>query len=298
MDQEILRRIKESKRDYNRKAQKAELMIRNKFFMEELKETPVNFKGYYFEKNGNDLIYHGKNGYKIDMSNFEKFNNFCKKWNISTDWDGKINTLSKFIKETPQIVTSSINLLILNGHLSSGDIEYFDYNEFHERECLYLKIDPWTSQKDIKEIWPRIEKLQKIVFHYKAELRSTFSRDLCWYDLKNKFKLSYGQISKFWIEYCPEDIDLLVMKRIKRKEKKDLSQEDAKELLKEIRNDKSMNDLKTQFEEEREYYISGPDSLFKSAIKEGIKRITKYIKQIKTPQKLLSIRKDNHNIES
>jgi hypothetical protein len=100
MDEQILNRIKESRREYDKKTQRAELLIRNKQFIKELKETPADFVVDFEDRlkfKTKKLSVDGVNLY-INVESFSKFKNFCLKWHIHSPWDGNIDTLSEFIK--------------------------------------------------------------------------------------------------------------------------------------------------------------------------------------------------------
>jgi len=339
VDKEILKRIEESKKDYDKNAQRAELLKRNKTFLNELEGIKKRLGNKFFElkkvdikkltKISNDnlllkldypkenifksevpleevnsaylhYLYYGEyNGYNpkvaiekdyyfdspdlntvlvydedldsirtkiicksgIIEKYMEKWIEFCTKWHTDVDWDGKLSSLSKFQNPLVSIGTDYRNL----------DLP------------IHINIGPWTSWKDIKDRWDDIEILKEMV-STKPQKSQNFSRDLCWYDLNKKLKLSPGKIAKLWIEHCPKDIDLLVIKKIKRAER-ELSEEKASELLEEIRGDPTMNDLKIQFENEREIYIKGPYSPFTDLIKKAIKSMSSKIKEFNLPAK-------------
>jgi hypothetical protein len=187
----------------------------------------------------------------------EKWIEFCAKWQIDSSWGGELSTLSKF--QNP-LVSISINYRNLG-------------------LPIQINIGPWTSWKDIKQRWHEIELIKRTSFSKPKKKSRVFSRDLCWYDLNKKFKLSPGKIGKLWIKHRPEDVDLLVMKKVRRDEKKELSEEKASELLREIKIDPAMNDLKIQFEKEREIYVEGPYSPLKDLIKKAIKSMDSKIKE-------------------
>jgi len=336
MNKDVLRRIKESKKDYDKKTQRAALLKRNKNFLNELEGIKKRLgnefykvKDVYVHKlketsNDNILLkldypkaniiisekpledvdaayleyhlYRGFDGYNPraaikDDSYFknspdldtvivydedlnslqtkiickfqvlrayvEKWIEFCAKWQIDSSWGGELSTLSKF--QNP-LVSISINYRNLG-------------------LPIQINIGTWTSWEDIKQRWHEIELIKRTSFSKPKKKSQVFSRDLCWYDLNKKFKLSPGKIGKLWIKHRPEDVDLLVMKRVRRDEKNELSEEKASELLREIKIDPAMNDLRIKFEKEREEYVEGPYSPLKDLIKKAIKSMDLKIKE-------------------
>ena len=185
---------------------------------------------------------------------------FCSKWHIDPKWNGKLSNLSKLLSPLVSI------------GMDYGNPDF----------PININIGPWTSWKDVKQRWGDIELLKQTSFTIPKK-SPHFNRDLCWYDLKKKYKLSPGKIAKLWIIYCPEDIDLLVIKRVKREEKIELNEEKASELLEEIKTDPAMNELRIQFEKEREIYIEGPYSPFIDLIKKAIKSMNIKIKEFNLP---------------
>jgi len=307
VNKEILKRIEESKKDYDKKTQRAQLLIRNKQFIKELKETPADFvvdseDRLKFKTKKIDL---GGVDVYINVESFSKFKNFCLRWHIHPTWDGNIDTLSEFIKDSPEIICEPVNYLLVNGHIYFPDKEIVRPEGLERINYLYIKVDAWTSLEDIKKIWPRIEEFQRTIFSYKAELKSNFSRDLCWYDLKTTHNLSYGKIAKLWIKHFHEDIDLLVIRRFKKVNEEFLKEkiqgqtslmEDYSELLHMVKTGRLGEEIKSNFDEERKYYITGKTEhakvtpRFIDAINKAVKRMQNYINQIyESPQTLISL---------
>jgi len=285
MNNEILKLIEKSKKDFDKNSQRAELLARNKSFKKESEAISSRLGEDFFK----DLEKRIQNEKKLpdwipkelyDLR--EEWFSFCGRWHISYKWDRKINSLNKFIEKTVAII---------------DDID----TETYEGK-LYLRIDAWTTLEDIHAIWPIIEKAQKEYFILKAGKRINFGRDLCWYDLHKKYKLSQREIAKLWEENDPEDIDLLVIKRIKqdsatmkdikeyikKKQLRELEgrELDDQELLKEIKAGKLAKEYRAYFDDEREFYITGKISNrritppFAEMIKQAILRIHRYINNI------------------
>lgn len=308
MNKGILKRIKESKRIYTKKEQRAELLKRNEQFIKALKTVFVKFMNIKeVSNNCRKIFYRFENlEISIDQAHEELTRNtetvrqymrFLRKWHISSNWDGEIDSLSKFIKDTPIIIYDALSAC--ESTIPSRELEPLpDESEFN---YLYLKIDAWTSLDDIKKIWPRIQDLKKKIFDFKAEQKSNFGRDLYWYDLKKQHKLSYGQIAKLWSNHCPGDIDSILIKSFKKENEEEIKTmlkgktfvfDDNQKLLHMIKVGKLEDNIKSDFEEKKEFYITGKTEYgkftprFLDAIKQGIKRIEGYIKLLNIRSKL------------
>ena len=182
---------------------------------------------------------------------------FCERWGIYQDWNGKLSRLSK-----------DLRTLI--------EIWVWDYKE---QMPIAIYIGPWTTLDDVRNEWKEIEKIQKKI-SYKIGKSVTFSRDLCWYDLRKKYKLSYGKIAKFWIDHFPENIELMAIKRII-KDDKSLKGVDAQELLMEIKTgDPSIEELIKKFNETNELYRKPYYSPLIEIIKKSIKRMESKIERL------------------
>jgi hypothetical protein len=142
-----------------------------------------------------EVIFHKFHIFDIFVYLWKKF---CKKWHIYLDCDGRTSSLGKFQRPLVAVITDDL----LQRH-------------FYDPLPIIIKIGPWTILDDIKKVWPKIERIQKTKF-YKEEKASSFARDLCWFDLNKKLYLSNRQIAELWIANYPEDIDLLVLRRVKK----------------------------------------------------------------------------------
>lgn len=269
-DREILKLIKKSKKYYYKDDQVEELLIRNKRFSKELEEVSFRLGEDFFREIERLNEEHSKKGIPIsfDSSKFanyyDQWEAFCNRWNILSNWNGKISTLGMYLGEKYGLYA----------------------NEEKGRKRINIEISPFTTRQDVDAIWPLVEKVQKEYYGFKAGEKPNFGRDLCWYDLNKKFNLTPRQIAKLWIENCPEDIDLLVIRRIKNKEKETLKEEDDFDLLKEIKSDPCLKELKEDFEKERKFYTTGQTEHGKFAppfidlIKKAISNMNKYMNQV------------------
>jgi hypothetical protein len=315
-DEEIAKRINDTKPVYSKKEQRAELLKRNPKFLIELEELNENIKEKcggldiktittpgafikYPELLEEALVDNDSGGPVHPFIYFNhSFNEFCQRWNLYIDWDGDINNLSASIFETP---------IIVYDHWAAGTsgINFSRIPRPQKSFYLGLSLDAWTSLSDIIKIWPKIEKLQKEIFDYKAEKKSdTFGRDLAWYDLK-KNGLSLGKIAKDWIKYRPEDIDLITIKSFKKGHEKILKEKlkghtsilkDHIALLKMINDGEFGKDIKSEYESDKKLYSTGEMESgkkfaprFHDAIKQGIKRIGFYIKQTDPKEHYISL---------
>jgi len=170
----ILNRIKESRRTYNRKEQRAELLIRNAQFIKEWRELE------------------GQPELEPTIINW---GGFCGRWGLSQIWDGWPGSLAKFVQTTPGLVYHPI--------WAGQSIDWYELAPFPDDkkpDYLLIKIDPWTSLDDIKSIWHRVKELKKAVFSYADKNKSNFGCALCWYDLNKKYRMSLGKIARLWIQ--------------------------------------------------------------------------------------------------
>ncbi len=166
--------------------------------------------------------------YKLELYR-ELWERFCGKWNINPKWNANLRNFRKF-----------------QGPPVSMGVD-FPYSFLFPLSALpiIIQIGPWTTLEDIRKVWVKIERIQKRRF-YKEESSANFTRDICWYDLNTKLKMKPRQIAELWVKEFPKEIDILVMRRVK-KQYKELSEENELELLDEINVDSSLHELKTQF---------------------------------------------------
>jgi hypothetical protein len=79
--------------------------------------------------------------------------------------------------------------------------EIWDLRLDEERSFIYLRIDPWTTQKDLQELWQGIEAERKKLYGPPWKKRHTFEQALCFWDLHTQpefGKLSHGKICQSW----------------------------------------------------------------------------------------------------
>ncbi len=225
---------------------------------------------YYNPRNLHERIWN--KGIVFQQYTF-KWEDFCRRWDIGHRWDGKIDSLSIYLSDPAEI--------------------RYTWNDETGRIWLEIRINEWTTLEDIRAKWKRIEELQN-EFWGKREGRTNFNRDLCWYDLAKECKLRPSEIAKIWAELHPEDIDLLVIRGIK----KEISKEDRKgkelddfALIREVKSGFLSPKYAQDFEDERSFYITGQSRNergkvmkspvpFVDVIKKAIKRMEKDIKNM------------------
>jgi hypothetical protein len=187
----ILARIKESRREYGRKEQRAELLIRNTQFMKD-------FRKLQEKREASDNLH--ESGEEI----FElAFSRFCEKWGVSRRWNMETGSLSKFIETKPGLLYNPIWAGLPEFDIS--EVKLFPDDQ--KPDYLYVKIDPWTTLEDMKVIWGRIEELKKAIFGYSDKEKWNFGQALCWYDLHKQEKWGYGKIASVWIQEEAPHID-------------------------------------------------------------------------------------------
>jgi hypothetical protein len=277
MDQEIKELIENSRKDFDRDAQRYELLKRNNSFVKELEKTTKKLEGEIFFKvrdMGHEEIMsdlseknillindypktptHKSGGLswkyltpdsgirqkiKIFFDNYiPRWETFCERWHISSNWDGNMSSLRENLK-------GPVELKIIK-------------DEEKGISSIIIRIDNWTILDDIKEIWGEIKKYQNEIWK-KEEKRTKFARDLCWYELSKKRGLKPAEIAKIWIDKFPDEIDLIVIRRIK----KEIDKEDSiwnvmndTELLRAVKSGSLPEEYKDYFQEYRDYYITG-----------------------------------------
>lgn len=275
MDKKILKTVTQYKKDSDRDKQRYELLKRNKVFLKELRKVKKEIGGELFfksrktksvkvviDKPGDNILL--LDGYPEDTSEewkkrIEKekgkdkkqsrsvtikkrkspWNKFCERWHIKPEWNGRLDSL-KGCLERP--------------------VELFVLEEVKKKTAVILiRIDNWTILNDIREVWNKIEDAQNSMWK-KQEKRSNFARDLCWYDLNINHGLKPKEIGSLWVKYFPEEIELFVIRRIK----KDIKKQDLggkaltdDQLLHEIKTGFLSAKYKPIFLEERDYYLKG-----------------------------------------
>ena len=205
---------------------------------------------------------------------------FCRRWSVMPEWDGDLKTLDKYM-EPP------IELFWIEGTEVASP-------------ALIMRISEWTTLNEVKKVWGQVEDLQNQLWR-KQEKRTNFSRDLLWYDLSKEYRLKVSEIAKLWEEYHPEDIDLLVTRRMKDK----ISKEDLggkaltdTELSKEIQSGFLAKKYRADFETERSDYVSCGDEGRKvtpplqDAVKKAIKRMSLQISQVNMSSQKTTLRLD------
>jgi len=288
MDKEILELIENSKREYNKIQQRAELLKINKKFISELGAVKkvlgkdffklIKFLNSFALGNfNNDFNPDNSKNYANDIAIWQKF---CDRWHIKSHWNGLIDSLDKYIKEDPVFYIEQEEECV---------------GEPIPLEKIIIVVDAWTMLKDIIKIWPKIEDLKKRVFFSKVQKKSNFGRDLCWYILNKRYKKKYKEIAELWLKYCPDQVDDLVINQIKNdidimeRIKNYISKNNFRDLMgRNIENNELLKEIKSgrlkkfepEFNEKRNYYTTktyqGKNPFIKM-IKTAIKRIQRDI---------------------
>jgi hypothetical protein len=311
MNKEVIAFIKKHTKEFDTSDQRAELLTRNEFFLKELGEIKTSagvrgtlpYRKYFQKKRGESRVNvtkitpkglespahrfqwpeqlkkQGRLRASVEMS-LGIWSIFCRRWNIMPEWDGELRSLGDYM-EPP--------------------LEFFWVEGSEEiSPALIMRINEWTTLNDIKGVWGQVEELQNELWR-KQEKRTNFARDLLWYDLSRKYGLKYVEIAKLWNEYHPEDIDLLIMRRMKEKIKKEDLQGKAltdSELLKEIRTGFLADKYRSDFEAERNDYVSDGEAgrkvtpPFLDAVKKAIKRMSLQISQANITSQQTALRLD------
>lgn len=196
-------------------------------------------------------------GYKIQWTEF------CEKWGIKPEWNGKEHTLAKHLRPFVEIL----------------------FDEAHTKgwKKIRITIDAWSTKADISARWHEIEKIQNDIRLGLTSIRGDFSRNLCWYYLKNKAGMTISEISHLWQKRYADDIKLMVLKKM-RKSKDAIIRDSLKEiknqtdpnLMRMIKADTLPENVQQNLEFEFDVYI-GKDlpgkSAFEDLIDEDIKSV-------------------------
>jgi hypothetical protein len=296
MDNKIKGLLNSYKKKFSISSQRAALLSRNAAFKEELDKMLEEYElkyllplKYVFQKSrGKGQIYITKlsaAGVEIIGPRFSwpkglekekhtrdvmenalhSWTNFCRRWSIMPEWDGKVKSLARFM-EPP------IEFYWIEGKEGSAPV-------------FFLRINNWTILDDIKDVWDQVSEYQNMIWE-KQERRTNFSRDLCWYDLSKEYGLKSRDIARLWADNYPDEIDLLVLRRMKAdKNREDLRgrSRDDHELVKAIKSGFLAEKYRREFDEERKHYITGEtagkklNSPFADAIKKAILRMEQQI---------------------
>lgn len=304
----IHKRIEESRKRLNKKEQRAELLKRNDQFLQEYKEKitfDLGFKKYpNISREWLDLerwLISLKNNFVLNFS----LRMFCRKWRISLRWDGRLESLGRFVHVGPMLSydpgeAMEENIDFLNfeeRELSMGGIKVQDEQIEGRSKFLFIKIDPWTTGSEIKNLLPRVRELQKRIFNFTAEQKEKFSRDLCWYDLKNKFGMPFKKIAELWIKYGQDDIDILAIRNFRENIRRSQNDENLKELKKRgtdlFKDEKLLREIKSgkmkNYKEYFDYWKGEVIENLQETMKKAVQRIARYIKQETIVPPIISI---------
>ena len=213
LSKRIEKRIQESKREYTPREQFAELLIRD-----------LNFPIFAFEPDLNTL---GRLEPDWGPESRSRIN-FLIRWGISDKWDSRKETLAENINSLPEVFFrkgeavdnkdfykkwgTSDKIGVLRCGLQPSELSQkigalWAKDVPMEEDFIYIKVRPTTKKKDMDNLWPIIEKMQKEIWGYNDRAKQTFGRDLCWYDLNKKEefgKQSLGRIRNLWISFFPK----------------------------------------------------------------------------------------------
>jgi len=307
MEKAVFKILNAYKEPWDRNTQRAELLKRNANFLKELENVKeelggdlffkvrnISFNEIMMDKTRENILLkndYPKNPiYRLDKKCWEKlrigqdiikrytilereykpkWKEFCIRWHIEPKWNGNISSLKKFMR--PPLLLHRV--------------------EDNKRgiSTIILTIDNWTINKDIRDAWHEVEKYQNIIWK-KQEKRTNFMRDLCWYDLSEKCGMKPKQIAELWVQKFPEEIDLFVVRRMK----KEIEKEKKEKLKGRVLTDSQwLNEIKFgflsndyNFQLDWNSYALGKEGKgkftppFIYTIKKAIKRMKEQIKQI------------------
>ena len=234
--------VRENEKGNTPSGQKAQLLLRNPHFLRER-----NTVGFPFPERAPEPPLTSQQV----LERRDNWVRFCNRWRIDNWWDGRDASLIHHLNVEPEIYYRDLKerrVYVIRER--SHNREYCDVRSIERAlelpdggSFILIRINPWTTVKDISRHWPEIECAKEWSFGYSEVQPSTFARSLCWYDLNKKCNINRGKITSFWIKFRPGDIDLTVMKRLLRN--KNLGYKNPNELLKEIRTNPSWSGLQT-----------------------------------------------------
>jgi hypothetical protein len=176
----IANRIAESRKKYSRADQRAELLWRNSKFREGFRELR-------------------KKVLTDGAQTMVDFGFFCDRWGISRKWPGgDLPTLRPFVKTAPDIIFHPLAVGLRGPSVDRGELCRLDTDQL---DCLLIRVNPWTSRKDVEAAWGHIEKLKKAIFGYSDKEKGGFGPSLCWYDLHKQYRFSFLKIARLWIQF-------------------------------------------------------------------------------------------------
>jgi hypothetical protein len=188
----IVSRIAATGRSYSREEQRAELLLRNSYFLKGLQRV------YRLIKKANSIrgahIYKGVDaGFEYGKQRaYAEMGRLCDRWQISQKWNAKKETLPQFVILKPRFIYDS----------PAHNWPYWEMAQYPGvgQEYLYLRIDPWTSREDFTSSWREARRLQRAIFGFSEKEKSNFGASLCWYDLHSDYHLSPLRVARLWIQ--------------------------------------------------------------------------------------------------
>lgn len=193
MSERIRIRILESYRRYSTTQRKAELLLRNQQFSEERDRVGIPSYRYHQDAKWESIEF---------SPEWQKFN---FRWWLDGWWDGNDATLWNHVMLKPAVYFRDPESKIVwilgkdfeHACASDQSTDATSLNIPDEGGFIYLKVNPWTSKENLRELEPIIRRLRKEVFQYSERMTKDFGRDLCLYDLHERAAfggLSYSAI--------------------------------------------------------------------------------------------------------
>ncbi len=253
----------------SKQQQKAERLLHDKKFLEEVKIVLVHFGDDFFMLRAlpmakqkkiiksNPILKYNPPGadYEFRMASYVapqllgiegqiaqkckllelmqlRWRQFCGDRHIDHRWDGNLDSLGDYADPPIKIYPR--------------DIPYIG------KKKIIIEIDERATEKAVRARWSEVEKLQNEFLSGKTEDRPNYGRDLCWYDLKQA-GFPIAEIARVWLKSFPGEVELLALGGFKKSYPKELSEavkgrvfEDAV-LIKEIKSGGLTDDLKQAF---------------------------------------------------
>lgn len=223
-EEAALRRIKESVRKYDRREQRAELLLRNEYFLRDWQATREGRPEVLARALKNDRgrvgrqlihsVFRAAYMGKVSPAKEEQLHRFvhgelkvsiynlpaqalCRKWGILANWDLTEKSLADYIDPSPPLI---FHPSVSYPGMPGESIHPADFPEYAEKAgYLYVEIQPWTTREDLVAAWDKIRKIRKTIFGSVDKDKRNFGDALCWYDLHKGLRMSYLEIARLWI---------------------------------------------------------------------------------------------------
>lgn len=214
-------------RRFDKRAQRGELLARNKVFLSELANICNEIGRDFFTERkllqakekeiailksswrDSEISLEEGSDEAVQLSPVEQYNkevislydrgllwdSFCYRWGILPQWDGNTKSLRKHQRPPVEVY------------------RYEGMEVAGSEPALMLRINAWTSIADVEAIWSVVVDEQRKLSG-KQEDKNNFVRDLKWYDMRHSKKMSFQSIANEWVKNCPEELETIAVRSL------------------------------------------------------------------------------------